>query len=603
MARRVGRIVIAAVAVGSALLVGNLLLTLANTAQLRAESQRVLHGQEVQLALDRTVSLVKDAETGQRGYVITGKAEYLEPYRAAVTEVQAQLDRLERLVAGDAEQARRVAEMRRRIGTKLGELELTIGLRDRKGFDLTRDVISLGAGKAEMDAIRAGAAEIAAREGRRLAEGQSAADRSYRWTVLSEWLSSLAALAALIGFSILLRRHLRARDRHEATIAAQGERLRTTLSSIGDAVISTDVDGRIVDLNPEAESLTGWPAADARGQPLEAVFRIVNEATRATVENPAMRALREGTVVGLANHTLLIRRDGAETPIDDSAAPIRDGDGRVDGCILVFRDISERKAAEREIGEAQARLTRVVTDMAIPTMVYADDGTVVLVNAAWTRMSGYDAADLATIAEWTRRAYGARAEAMKAVIEAMFDLDRSADNGEREIVTASGEKRIWHFVTAPIGRDSRGRRMLVTNAVDVTDRRRFDQELADKEARMRLAMDAANYGGWEWDRQGGSMVWTEKTRELLGVGRDEPISFELLPAGASMPMTVRVREQRDRQRLGHRRARGTNTASSGPTARCAGSRRAAASSAAPTAASECWASSATSPSRRRRSRR
>src|SRR5664279_2037964 len=155
MARRVGHTVIVAVAVGAVLLAANLLLSLVNTAQLREDSQRVLHGKEVLLALDRTVSLVKDAETGQRGYVITGKAEYLEPYRLAVAEVGAQLGALDRLVAGDADQARRVAEVRRRIGAKLGELELTIGLRDRKGFDLTRDVISLGAGKAEMDAIRA----------------------------------------------------------------------------------------------------------------------------------------------------------------------------------------------------------------------------------------------------------------------------------------------------------------------------------------------------------------------------------------------------------------------------------------------------------------
>src|SRR6185369_16739014 len=141
------------------------------------------------------------------------------------------------------------------------------------------------------------------------------------------------------------------------------------------------------------------------------------------------------------NHTLLIRRDGSETPIDDSAAPIRDPEGQVHGCILVFRDITERKAAEREVG---------------------------LVNAAWTGISGFDAAELRTLSAWTRNAYRERAEAMNAVIAGLFDLEESIDNGEREITTASGEKRIWHFVTAPIGRDAKGRRMLVTNAIDVT---------------------------------------------------------------------------------------------------------------------------------------
>ena len=224
---------------------------------------------------------------------------------------------------------------------------------------------------------------------------------------------------------------------------------------------------------------------------------------------------------------MLISRDGTEAPIDDSAAPIRDRAGQVLGCVLVFRDITERKATERALVEAQARLQRVVTDMAIPTMVFADDGEVVLVNGAWTAITGYAASELTTFQEWTKRAYGARAKMMNAVIASLFELERSVDNGEREITTASGEKRIWHFVTAPIGRDDRGRRMLVTNAIDVTEQRRLDAELVASEARLRLAMDAANYGGWQWDPESGETVWTDKTRELFGVGPDEPISYEM----------------------------------------------------------------------------
>jgi len=526
MVRRVGRIVIAAAAIGAAVLVGNAAVSVFHTAQLRHESAAVLHSNELLLALDNVLSLVKDAESGQRGYVITGDPEYLAPYRAAVASIQAQLDALERLASEDPVQQRLMADVRRRVGAKLGELELTVGLRDRKGFDLTRDVIVLGAGRAQMEALRATAAEMAAHEGQRLAARQAAADATYRTALVSEALASLAALAALVGLAIVLARHLRARDEAQALIAAQGERLRVTLESIGDAVITTDLDGRVSNLNRVAESLTGWRVEEAQQQPLEKVFRIVNESTRTPVENPALRALRDGVIVGLANHTLLIGRDGSQTPIDDSAAPIRDPQGRVHGCILVFRDISERKAAEREIGEAQARLQRVVTDMAIPTMVFADDGEVVLVNAAWTGITGFAADELRTLPAWTRNAYGERAEAMNDVIARLFDLEASVDNGEREITTASGEKRIWHFVTAPIGRDAKGRRMLVTNAIDVTERRRLEQALAEKEASTRLAMEAANYGGWEWDRGSGRITGTEKMRELLGFDGDEPISFE-----------------------------------------------------------------------------
>src|SRR5262249_8380976 len=126
-------------------------------------------------------------------------------------------------------------------------------------------------------------------------------------------------------------------------LAQERERLRVTLASIGDAVITTDTQGRILFLNAVAQSLTGWTQEEAAGKPLDAVFRIINEETYQTVANPAMRALEQGVVVGLANHTVLIRKDGTKRPIDDSAAPIRDSRGQVVGCVLVFRDIMERR--------------------------------------------------------------------------------------------------------------------------------------------------------------------------------------------------------------------------------------------------------------------
>ncbi len=129
------------------------------------------------------------------------------------------------------------------------------------------------------------------------------------------------------------------------------ERLQVTLASIGDAVISTDANGRVDFLNPVAEELVGWKSGEAFGRTLEDVFRIVNEDTRQPVENPALRALKDGVIVGLANHTLLISKDGTERPIDDSAAPIRNRHGDISGSVLVFRDISERKRTEAVLRE------------------------------------------------------------------------------------------------------------------------------------------------------------------------------------------------------------------------------------------------------------
>ncbi|WP_439623146.1 PAS domain S-box protein [Gemmata sp.] len=153
--------------------------------------------------------------------------------------------------------------------------------------------------------------------------------------------------------------------------AEQRERLRVTLASIGDAVVTTDTAGRVTNMNAVAEALTGWANADAVGRPLDAVFRIVNESTRQPAENPAARAIKEGVVVGLANHTVLIARDGTERPIEDSAAPIRCTAGEVVGCVLVFRDVTERRAAEARV-EAERERFRLAAD-AVNGIIYEVD--------------------------------------------------------------------------------------------------------------------------------------------------------------------------------------------------------------------------------------
>jgi PAS domain S-box-containing protein len=135
-----------------------------------------------------------------------------------------------------------------------------------------------------------------------------------------------------------------ARDISE--LKRQQEKFRVTLASIGDAVIATDTEGHVTFVNPVAEQLTGWPEKEALGHPLREVFRIINEETRAEVETPVSKVLREGGTVGLANHTVLVARDGTERPIDDSAAPIRLGTNVLEGVVLVFRDVSERRASE-----------------------------------------------------------------------------------------------------------------------------------------------------------------------------------------------------------------------------------------------------------------
>src|SRR5262249_18611785 len=154
------------------------------------------------------------------------------------------------------------------------------------------------------------------------------------------------ALTLFVLWGIVISVLSESRLRSHRCLAASERRYAVTLGSIGDAVIATDARVRVTFLNPVAEALTGWPLADAVGRALTEVFRIVNEQTRQPVEDPAAKVLRVGTVVGLANHTALVTRDGHEVPIDDCGAPIIDDRAAITGVVLIFRDVTQRRRAE-----------------------------------------------------------------------------------------------------------------------------------------------------------------------------------------------------------------------------------------------------------------
>jgi PAS domain S-box-containing protein len=166
-----------------------------------------------------------------------------------------------------------------------------------------------------------------------------------------------------------LRQALVARENALTEAQSARDLLRTTLASIGEGVISTDAVGKVVFANPMACQLMRCAESEIAGRPVDEVLHLVNEQTRLPVENPVTRALREGTVVGLANHTALVARDGAEVPIDDSAAPIRDHRGNLVGVVLIFRDITERRLAEQELRSAREQL-QLVTDTMAPAVTH-----------------------------------------------------------------------------------------------------------------------------------------------------------------------------------------------------------------------------------------
>ena len=166
--------------------------------------------------------------------------------------------------------------------------------------------------------------------------------------------------------------------------------LRTTLHSIGDAVIATDTSGRVQRMNVQSESLTGWGLPEAQGLPLERVFRIVNAISREPVANPVQRVLEEGTVQGLANHTALIARDGTEYQIADSAAPIRSDEGSITGVVLVFRDVTEQYRQEDLLRKQRRRLANVVDGTDAGIWERNIQTRELFFDTAWLGHLGYD---------------------------------------------------------------------------------------------------------------------------------------------------------------------------------------------------------------------
>ncbi len=316
--------------------------------ELAQTSDEVLRAKELELSLERLLSTMRDAETGQRGFLLSGSEEYLTPYSEALRELDGRLVTVEaRLQARDG-LADQMRTLRPFVDRKLDELARTITLFRAGQREAALALVRSDQGKMTMDAIRAFVGQrvlVEQQNVQRLIKVERAAlDATTR--------ASLAVSALAIALMILLAYIVK---RDATRVRASEERLATTLRSIGDAVIATDETGLVTMVNPVAESLTGWTLGEASGRPLDEVFRIVNENTRETVESPVTKVLREGGIVGLANHTVLIHKTGSETAIEDSGAPICDAAGATTGVVLVFRDATQERAAQNALRAADRR--------------------------------------------------------------------------------------------------------------------------------------------------------------------------------------------------------------------------------------------------------
>ena len=309
--------------------------------------KRVQNTRDVVADIGGVLSILKDGETGQRGFLLTESDDYLQPFQVATKELGGSLNRLRALSQDHPEHRDDFEELRRLSIEKLAELDETITLARANRMKDARGVMLSGRGRVLMDQARNLVTKIVSRENLKLQEHQNVSRSAIQRASLLFGLTTAAGLSLLIATAYLSRREQATRERGETTLRQHQAWLSIILSSIGDALIATDKDGCVRFMNPIAQKLTGWTEADASGKPMHDVFQIVNESTRLPVENPVEKVIRVGGIVGLANHTILIAKDGTETPIDDSAAPIWNDHGEVAGIVMVFRDITGRRRTDR----------------------------------------------------------------------------------------------------------------------------------------------------------------------------------------------------------------------------------------------------------------
>jgi PAS domain S-box-containing protein len=273
-------------------------------------------------------------------------------------------------------------------------------------------------------------------------------------------------------------RDITERKRVEEALREAEAWFRTTLYSIGDAVITTDAKSRVQQMNPVAEAFTGWREAEARGKPLAEVFYIVNQETRRAVENPVTRVLREGVVIGLGNHTLLIARDGTERPISDAGAPIRNDRGETVGVVLVFRDQTAERAAQKALRESEARFSTIFRASPIGIGVTRlADGQVSDLNDTFLSMFGYVREEVIGRTTLELKLW-ACPEDRDRLFKMLLEQGRVRDF-EAQFRKKSGE--IGTLLVSAEVIDLAGERYMLSLMHDITERKRAEEALRQRE--------------------------------------------------------------------------------------------------------------------------
>ena len=532
---------------------------IAESAEARKQSAIIINHANVLL------SSIKDAELGQRGFLLTGDESFLQPYLAVRDTIGGHIQELRRFTLRSDAQSH-LNSIVPLIDAKLAEMTRVIALRRANDIKLVMGVEGNREGKRLMDDIRAEmSAFIQIEEG---AWGQRDAlfQSNMRYLFVLMVSVTLFTLVLTFSFTYLIFRGSQQRLLNRVQLETENllkiqresnqqlqkvnlnlqeskEQLSVTLNSIGDAVIATDAEARVTRLNPVAELLTGWTQEAAIGHLIGDVFCIINKETRQLATIPVTETLAHGVVKGLANHTVLIAQDGSECDIADSCAPIRDRNGRVFGAVLVFRNITEEYTVQQALRDSAAQIQTILNTVVDGIItLQASSGIIETVNPAAEQMFGYVAAELI-------------GQNFKLLIP---ELDRDQHNGSLAYYNASDEARAIDLGRGVIGRRKDGSLFSLEIAVsemwlggkrhftgilrDLTARKQAEEALLKAGALQSAIFNSANFSSIATDAKGVIQIFNVGAERMLGYAAVDVMN-KITPADISDSQEVVARAQ------------------------------------------------------------
>ncbi len=509
------------------------------------------------------LSELKDAETAERGYLLTDNETFLQPYLAVRDSIGSHLDALRQLSLSSDIQVH-LDKMAPMVEAKMKIISKAIELHHHRDIAAAVTLVSSDRGQWLMDSIRTEMREILKLENENLIQHEAGfqLNISRMYTIIIS--ASLLALLLVLAFGYLVylesghRRkdllHLETQhlletqeDTNKAlqqtltTLQISEEKLSVTLNSIGDAVIATNAEGRVTLINPLAERLTGWSRAEANMRLVDDIFRIINQETRQPAVVPVRETLTHGTIQGLANHTILIARDGSECSIADSCAPIRDREGQVVGAVLVFRDVTEDYAVQQTLRD-RATLIQTILNTVVDGVItiQASGGMIETVNPAAERMFGYVAAELMG----------------KNFSVLVPELDQDQRNGSLEYYSASAEACAAGLGREVMGQRKDGSRFPLEIAVsemllggkryftgilrDVSARKQAEEALKKAGALQNAIYHSTNFSSIATDARGVIQIFNVGAERMLGYSAAEVMN-KITPADISDPQEVIAR--------------------------------------------------------------